>query len=426
MTVRAPAPLGLVPSFGFGDRLGLATLGHLDAWRASGGPIQPVFAQQSMRELSRSGRKPTDVMRDTLAALTTGSFTGAWGADADRLKTPGDINAAASAGFPHFTLDVSAFVDLSATTLSPHEVDLHFQSQRDDLHWGDDYRGTLELAAGISLEFERTEVRRAALKFGPAISQAVKLSAHADRIMGKRREAYEIEVTCDEAAVVPSLLEHYILADQCLKANVRLIGVGLRWSQELQPAVDFLGDVSQFAANVAAHCAVARALGGYKLCLHHGSDKFQLYEAFARASGGLFHVKTAGTSYLEGLRVAARHERRLFRRIVDFARQRFEQDRATYDVTARLDEVPQAAAVPDDLRLEQLYLSTTAGRQILHVTYGSILADKVLGPSLRDVLVAHPETHREVVARHLGRHLEFLNRGLNGSGRNSLPRKLGV
>src|SRR5579885_3696713 len=43
-----PSVLGLRTSAGFGDRLGLATPGHVQAVRGTG--IAPIFAQQSLRE----------------------------------------------------------------------------------------------------------------------------------------------------------------------------------------------------------------------------------------------------------------------------------------------------------------------------------------------------------------------------------------
>ena len=46
--------VGLEPSFGFGDRLGVATPGHVAALRESGGGILPIFAQQSIREMTRT------------------------------------------------------------------------------------------------------------------------------------------------------------------------------------------------------------------------------------------------------------------------------------------------------------------------------------------------------------------------------------
>ena len=41
-----PVRFGLHTSVGFGDRLGLATPGHVRALTAVGAPIRPVFAQQ--------------------------------------------------------------------------------------------------------------------------------------------------------------------------------------------------------------------------------------------------------------------------------------------------------------------------------------------------------------------------------------------
>ena len=53
-------PLGLQPSFGFGDRLGLATPGHISA--VKGTRFFPIFAQQSVRENLRTRRTPQQVM----------------------------------------------------------------------------------------------------------------------------------------------------------------------------------------------------------------------------------------------------------------------------------------------------------------------------------------------------------------------------
>ena len=51
-----PKVIGLVNSFGFGDRLGLANAGHIRA--LEGYDFVPIFAQQSVRELTRTHRKP--------------------------------------------------------------------------------------------------------------------------------------------------------------------------------------------------------------------------------------------------------------------------------------------------------------------------------------------------------------------------------
>src|SRR5690554_3490909 len=57
-----PAPVGLRTSAGFGDRLGVATPGHAQA--AEGTGIAPIFAQQSVRENTRTRRTPQQVLDD--------------------------------------------------------------------------------------------------------------------------------------------------------------------------------------------------------------------------------------------------------------------------------------------------------------------------------------------------------------------------
>src|SRR5687767_3893657 len=83
-----PVPLGLKKSFGFGDRLGLATPGHLASARKF--DFAPIFAQQSIREMRRTNRTPEEVMAAARSALAAEGYAGRWGADADHLKTPDD------------------------------------------------------------------------------------------------------------------------------------------------------------------------------------------------------------------------------------------------------------------------------------------------------------------------------------------------
>ena len=52
----APQCLGLATSVGLGDRLGLATPGHIRAIAGSG--LEPILAQQSIREMTRTQRTP--------------------------------------------------------------------------------------------------------------------------------------------------------------------------------------------------------------------------------------------------------------------------------------------------------------------------------------------------------------------------------
>src|SRR5690348_1507299 len=106
-----PVPLGLSPSFGFGDRLGVATPGHVAAMRRAGTGVAPIYAQQSIREMTRTVRTPEQVMGDALRGASESGWTEPQGADADHLKTPQDVDRTAAAGFCFFTIDPSDFVD---------------------------------------------------------------------------------------------------------------------------------------------------------------------------------------------------------------------------------------------------------------------------------------------------------------------------
>src|SRR5262245_42185549 len=106
--------LGLSPSFGFGDRLGLATPGHLAAIRNTG--FAPIFAQQSVRENARTGRTPQQVLDDARRAVDAAGWDAPWGADADHLKTLNDLPPFVAAGYTFFTVDPGAYVDNAADT----------------------------------------------------------------------------------------------------------------------------------------------------------------------------------------------------------------------------------------------------------------------------------------------------------------------
>ena len=108
------SPLGLSPSFGFGDRLGLATPGHIAA--VKGTKFAPVFAQQSVRENTRTGRTPRQVIEDARRAVDAAQWEAPWGADADHLKTVDDIPPFVDAGYTFFTVDPGEHVDNGADT----------------------------------------------------------------------------------------------------------------------------------------------------------------------------------------------------------------------------------------------------------------------------------------------------------------------
>ncbi len=425
MTANSTATaLGLAPSFGFGDRLGLATPGHLAALRRCGHSIKGIFAQQSIREMSRTRRTADEVFACAARALVTEGFEDAWGADADHLKTTADVDVTADSGFIFYTIDPSDHVDQKADNYSLAHVEAQYQHQP----WVEHYMGqSVAIDGGSPIDFDELTVKRAAVKYGAAIAHALDLAAYIRDAASQRGQDHEIEISVDETEQPTTPAEHYIIADQMLLAGVKLVSLAPRFVGDLEKALDYKGDLSTLAASLAQHAAIAAQLGPYKLSLHSGSDKLSMYRLFAEATKGRFHIKTAGTSYLEALRVVGRHDEDLLRRIVDFARNHYETDKATYHVSATVNQVPPPEQLPHLQQLEGIYLEHWAdipgcppvrgfiqpGRQILHCTFGSVLTHDEFGPAITHLLQSHPETYRQVLDEHFGKHLEALVAGIN-------------
>jgi hypothetical protein len=416
--------LGLAPSFGFGDRIGLATPGHVRAMQEAGHGIEPIFPQQSIREMARTQRTPKQVMQDALQGALLAGWKGRCGADADHLKTPQDVDSTVAAGFTFFTIDPSGYVDQKTDNYDENILREKFRAARSHCPWFAGYSGrTIALKGRKPIELSEEACMRAAVKYGSAIQQALQLSDHIRAVHSAAGRSYEIELSVDETEQPTTLAEHFIIADQCLKGGMKLVSLAPRFPGDFEKGVDFKGNISDLEESLADHAAVADLVGPYKLSLHSGSDKVSVYSAFSRATKGRFHVKTAGTSYLEALRVVARHEFDLFRSIIEFARQRYATDRATYHVSATLDSAPIPSEFTDAEVLEREYLEcwadvpdgkgfTKPGRQILHCTFGSTLTHPEFGPAVRRVLESHPETYSQVLQEHFSRHLRALQAGL--------------
>jgi hypothetical protein len=423
-TVPPPSTLGLQASFGFGDRTGLATPGHVAALKQAGKSIKPMFAQQSIREMTRTQRTPTQVMNDALKGMERGGYFAQHGADADHLKVPDDVDRTAAAGFTFFTIDPSDDVDPQADNYNHGDLQTKFAAVREQVEWVEKYRGRkIQLPTGTTIDLNEDAVLRAAVKYGRAINRAVKLGQHIEAVNKKIGRDYEIELSVDETPQPTSLAEHWIIAEQVLTRGMKLVSLAPRYIGEFEKGVDYKGDLGAFEKSLADHVAVMEQLGPYKLSLHSGSDKLSIYTSFARITKGKWHVKTAGTSYLEMLRVVARHDEALFRELIDFARAHYDVDKATYHVSATVGGVPAPKDVKDGRTLERLYLElwedvkgmrgfTQPGRQILHCTFGSTLTNPKYAKAIRGVLEAHPTTFTQVLTEHFAKHLEALNKGM--------------
>jgi hypothetical protein len=403
-----PVPLGRQTSFGFGDRLGSATPGHIASLRAAmqNKLIAPIFAQQSVRENTRTGRTPQEVLDDAMWGVFQEGWREPWGADADHVKDVADLAPFVTAGYTFYTIDPSDYVDNEAQTDDLETL----QQKAAQLPWeqlGSSYQTMMAqyCAEPLSLDdlrliFDEKTFLRALVKYGWAILHTTDIVAALNEKMAG--QDFDLEMSVDETDTPTSIHEHYFIANELRLRGIPVVSLAPRFVGKFQKGVDYMGDVDEFENELATHMAILHRFNSYKISVHTGSDKFSIYGIINDHAQGYVHVKTAGTSYLEALRVIARQNPPLFRKMLDLAHQRFQKERKTYYLDCQPDKVPTSEQLTDD-QLPDL-LEQFDSRQLLHVTFGSIL--DVYGDDLYTFIADHEGGYMAGLERHFARHLQ--------------------
>lgn len=405
-----PVPLGRATSFGFGDRLGLATPGHVQSLRsAAASHVAPIFAQQSVRENERTGRSPQEVVDDATWGVFQEGWRAPWGADADHVKKIDDLAPFVKAGYTFFTIDPSDYVDNGAQTDSIDTLNAKI-ANFPWTQWGRTYQnlqnaygGSLQIG-NLNLTFDEETLLRAVVKYGRAVLHTAAVAAALDEQMGGKR--VDLEMSVDETDTPTSIHEHYFIANELLLRNLPVVSLAPRFVGKFQKGVDYIGDLAEFEADLRKQMAILHHFDAYKISVHTGSDKFSIYPVVSSHAKGYVHVKTAGTSYLEALRVAACHEPVLFRRCLDLAHERFAVDKKSYFLDCRPELVPTSGELTDTQLPQLLADESFDARQLLHVTFGSNL--DTFGDELALLLTNQEDAYRQFLERHFTRHLKPL------------------
>ena len=397
-------------SLGLGDRLGLASPGHLRCLAGSG--IRPVLAQQSIRELTLTERTYGDVLDAASWAVLQEGFHDGFGADGDHLKRSEDIKMALDLGFSMITLDCSEKIDGSVANLSEAERCERYQSLPED------FRTKMEAAyldktisvGSSSVHFSSDALQEILLTYGETLAFIAEIDA---KFIKPHHQPVDFELSIDETATPTTPAAHYFMASEMEKAGIVLCSLAPRFCGEFQKAIDYIGDLASFEAEFAIHAAIADHFG-YRLSVHSGSDKFSVFPIVGQYTKGRVHVKTAGTNWLEALRVICRKEPDFFRELCRFALARFDDATKFYHVTTDLTKVPDVKSLADN-ELERM-LNEPDARQLLHITYGYILTDKdAAGKRLyRDRLYQlwnrYEEEYAKVLITHIGKHVSLLKK----------------
>ncbi|MCD6546460.1 MAG: hypothetical protein J7K69_07390, partial [Thermotogae bacterium] len=251
-------------------------------------------------------------------------------------------------------------------------------------------------------------LRDAAVVYFDAINHVERMY----KIIKERKNEFDFEVSVDETKTPTSPLFHIFVAEELKKREVNFHNLALRFIGDWQKGIDYIGNIEKFKEEINMHAEIARHFGGYKLSLHSGSDKFSVYPYFAESTRGIFHVKTAGTSYLEAIKIVAMYESGLYRQIHKFALETFDKDKASYHVTTDLSKIPNVDELKDE-ELPKLFENNDS-RQLIHITYGSILNAKdengnyLFKNKIYRVLFEHEKEYYESIEKHIGKHLKLL------------------
>ncbi|MDR1399158.1 MAG: tagaturonate epimerase family protein [Treponema sp.] len=384
-------------SFGVGDRLGIATPGHIRVFEKN--DVFPIFAQQSIRELNLTNRTYEDVLDAASFAVFREGFTKGFGADGDHLKTVKDVEYALSLGFTMITLDCSDHIKNGIPEENTPLPQKYQEAYLDK---------TFDIGEGITLSFSEAELRQSIAIYGEALDFAVDMYR---RFLADGTYNADFEISIDETASITTPLQHFFVARELIQAGVSFATIAPRFCGEFQKGIDYIGDLAQFEKEIQVHAVIARHFG-YKLSIHSGSDKFSVFPIIGRETRGVFHVKTAGTNWLEAMRVVAQTDPALYREVHCYALVAFDEASKYYHVTTDLSKIPDV----DSLSEEELPLifENNDSRQLIHITYGLILSKKNPDGSytFRDKLYTlwrkQYVEYAKALEKHIGKHLALL------------------
>ncbi len=367
-------------SIGLGDRIGLATAGHIKAIKSFN--VFPVLAQQSTRELNFTGRSFKDVIDDVRKVVKKLHYEGDFGFDGDHLKTESEIEEALEAGITMLTLDCSD--EINKTSELEEEIFKSFVGKTFHIN-------------GIIVRFTEEKTISIAKTYAGVIKKTLKIWEKISRF----QDNLSLELSIDETDFPTTPEAHFLIGKTLSSKGVKLDTLAPKFPGSFEKGIDFKGNIKEFKKALSAHHQIA-SFFGYRLSIHSGSDKFSIFPYIGKLTGGNFHIKTSGTSYLQAIKLIALKDRKLFEEIWELILENLEEAKRFYKISANLEKIPK---YENPLNL----LEDENARQILHVSYMFVLKpETAIREKFLKFLKKHEEEYHDLVAEHIGKHLKAL------------------
>ncbi|TWT27756.1 tagaturonate epimerase family protein [Planomicrobium sp. CPCC 101110] len=396
-------------TMGLGDRLGIASPGHIEALRNR--KVKPILAQQSIRELTLTNRSMNDMLDAASFAVFQEGYKGGFGADGDHIKEEKDIQYALSLGVSMLTLDCSDQIKKNIENAPAEKIEADYEQLPEDAksYFNSEYLDKEFDVNGLSIKFDKITLMKNVLTYAEALDYTERVYKEYITQAGR---PIDFELSIDETETITSPNAHFFVANELKAKKVIVNSLAPRFCGEFQKGIDYIGDIEQFERELEEHALIAEFFG-YKLSIHSGSDKFSVFPIIAKYTKGVLHVKTAGTNWLEAVRVIADVRPDLYRRMHTYALEHLDEALQYYHITPDMSNIVPLEGRPDAQLPE--YMNNNAARQVLHVTYGILLTAKdeegnfLFKDEFFDTLNENEEVYREALVKHIGRHVDLLN-----------------
>jgi tagaturonate epimerase len=285
-------------SIGVGDRFTHQAKAQLEACvlaSKAGIDIIPVW-NKSNREHTIIGSEPSSTRAAADAAVKALYWNLTYFCDADHINLTTVDRFLAPCDF--YTIDVADYIGKPA---EPTAIEAFVKRHAELL-------GVIPLeGAEQHIEITPALLRDTAAKFLFAVQEAGKVYRKIEGAKGKGNFIPEVSMDETDSAQTPA--ELLIILAAIADEGIPVQTIAPKFSGRFNKGVDYVGDVAQFAREMALDMAAIRyAVAHYglpanlKLSVHSGSDKFSIYpaiyESMKKFSTGV-HLKTAGTTWLE-------------------------------------------------------------------------------------------------------------------------------
>jgi hypothetical protein len=262
-----------------------------------------------------------------------------------------------------------------------------------------------ETVKTLALQYDAPLLQQLERTYAGAVELVCKMFDQAIRPSGRE---IDFELSVDETEDVTTPEAQYYVANELYQRGIKLTSLAPRFVGEFQKAVDYRGNVTEFCTELRKHVRIADHFG-YKLSLHSASEKFSVFQAMAQETGGRCHIKTSGTSWLEAVECIAKADPALYRNMFHKALLHLGEAKKSYVVDCDPSNLPDIDAVMDAELPALMEMDQPDVRQLMHITYGYILADERLRTQIYQFMKDHRPLYETEALELYTRHLDALH-----------------